>query len=105
MRWLARPLSRVVLTANDQYKRHMKKLTIRLPDELAAEIEAESLARNISRSKVVRDRLLRVPSRSRQAASPPSIGDLIGSVDGLPADLSMRKKEYLRSTGYGRERS
>jgi len=28
----------------------------------------------------------------------------IGSVDGLPADLSAQKKRYLRSTGYGRKR-
>jgi hypothetical protein len=32
------------------------------------------------------------------------IADLIGSVDGLPTDLSARKKHYLRVTGYGRHR-
>jgi hypothetical protein len=29
---------------------------------------------------------------------------LIGAVDGLPIDLSARKKYYLRKTGYGRKR-
>jgi hypothetical protein len=27
--------------------------------------------------------------------------DLIGLVDGLPADLSARKKRYLKGMGYG----
>jgi hypothetical protein len=34
-----------------------------------------------------------------------AIADLIGSVDGLPADLSARKKHYLRATGYGSKHS
>lgn len=29
---------------------------------------------------------------------------LIGAVDGLPADLSARKKTYLRAPGYSRKR-
>jgi hypothetical protein len=33
-----------------------------------------------------------------------AIADLIGSVDGLPADLSARKKRYLEATGYGQKR-
>lgn len=33
------------------------------------------------------------------------IADLAGSVDALPADLSERKKEYLKATGYGRKRA
>lgn len=32
------------------------------------------------------------------------ISDFIGSVKGLPADLSVRKKDYLRA-GYGKNRS
>jgi hypothetical protein len=33
------------------------------------------------------------------------IRDLIGLVEGLPADLSARKKHYLRAIGYGSNRS
>jgi hypothetical protein len=40
--------------------------------------------------------------RKRPAAH--AIADLIGSVDGLPADLSARKKHYLRVMCYGRKR-
>jgi len=83
----------------------MKTLTVRLPEPLAAAIEAESRGRKMSKSDVVRERLQRAAGASQQAAAPPeAIADLIGSVDGLPADLSARKKRYLRSTGYGRKR-
>lgn len=84
----------------------MKTLTVRLPEPLVADIEAESRGRNISKSDVVRERLRRSPRRGRSQGGPlDAIADLVGSVDGLPADLSTRKKEYLRATGYGRRRS
>lgn len=82
----------------------MKTLTVRLPEPLAAAIEAESRGRKISKSDVVRERLERASAPLRGAAAPQAIADLIGSVDGLPADLSARKKRYLRATGYGRKR-
>jgi len=83
----------------------MKTLTVRLPEPLAAAIEAESRGRRISKSDVVRERLRRAPGTSREAAAPPqAIADLIGSVEGLPPDLSARRKRYLRATGYGRKR-
>jgi Arc/MetJ-type ribon-helix-helix transcriptional regulator len=80
----------------------MKTLTVRLPEPLVADIEAESRERRISKSDVVRERL-RVAGESTQRQPPAldAIADLIGSVDGLPADLSGRKKQYLRATGYG----
>jgi Arc/MetJ-type ribon-helix-helix transcriptional regulator len=84
----------------------MKTLTVRLPEPLAAAIEAESRGRKISKSDVVRERLqLASTAAGGAAATPHAIADLIGSVDGLPADLSARKKRYLRATGYGRKRS
>ena len=83
----------------------MKTLTVRLPEPLVADIEAESRDRKISKSDVIRERLEVSPKRrGRHAASLSAIADLIGSVDGLPADISARKKEYLRATGYGKKR-
>lgn len=82
----------------------MKTLTVRLPEPLVADIEAESRGRKISKSDVVRERLETGPRRSRRSTSLNAIADLIGAVDGLPADLSSRKKDYLRSTGYGKKR-
>ena len=83
----------------------MKTLTVRLPEPLVADIEAESRGRKISKSDVIRERLqLAIGSEPRQSAALASIADLVGSVGGLPADLSAQKKRYLRSTGYGRKR-
>jgi Arc/MetJ-type ribon-helix-helix transcriptional regulator len=82
----------------------MKTLTVRLPEPLAADIEAESRGRKISKSDVVRERLqLGAGSTRRQLAPLDAIADLIGSVDGLPTDLSARKKQYLLASGYGRK--
>jgi Arc/MetJ-type ribon-helix-helix transcriptional regulator len=83
----------------------MKTLTVRLPEALVAQIEAESRARNVSKSDVVRERLsFAAGQQGPRAASLDAIADLIGSVDGLPADLSARKTHYLKATGYGRKR-
>ena len=62
----------------------MKTLTVRLPDSLAAEIEAESRRRSVSKSDIVRERLERAPAGAAEP-NPASydIADLIGSVDGL----------------------
>jgi Arc/MetJ-type ribon-helix-helix transcriptional regulator len=82
----------------------MKTLTVRLPEPLVVEIEATARERKISKSDVVRERLQRAPKARRRAASLDAIADPIGSVDDLPADLSARKKAYLRATSYGRKR-
>jgi len=70
------------------------------------EIEAESRERNCAKSDVVRERLQRgagtTPGSSERLNL---IADLIGSVDGLPADMSERRKRYLKSTGYGKKRA
>jgi hypothetical protein len=81
----------------------MKKLSFRVTDDLDAEITAESRRRRVSKSAIVRERLERWSAKG-DTDPLASIRDLIGSIDGLPADLSARKKEYLRAWGYGRKR-
>ncbi|MCC6775901.1 MAG: ribbon-helix-helix protein, CopG family [Hyphomicrobiales bacterium] len=84
----------------------MKTLTVRLPEGLVAQIEAESRRRKLSKSDVVRERLAEAEKPRR--GQPPlldAIADVVGSVDGLPPDLSARKKKYLKSTGYGDKRA
>ena len=79
----------------------MKTLTVRLPDDLVAQIDSESRARRLSKSDIVRERL----SQGKPNADPlASIADLIGSVDIGPADLSTNLKRHLRTSGYGRKR-
>ncbi len=80
----------------------MKTLTVRLPDAIVAQIEAESQTRRVTKSDIVRERLMLAPDRQRPA-SYEAIADLIGSVHDLPPDLGARKKHYLKSTGYGRK--
>ena len=83
----------------------MKTLTVRLPERLVSEIEAESRGRNCSKSDVVRERLqrrTRLPKRESTALD--AVADLIGSIDHLPSDLSAKKKAYLKATGYGKKR-
>jgi Arc/MetJ-type ribon-helix-helix transcriptional regulator len=65
----------------------VKTLTVRLPEPLVADIEAESRGRKISKSDVVRERLERARRLRRRTASLDAIADLIGSVDSLPTDL------------------
>ena len=84
----------------------MKTLTVRLPEAVVAQIEAESRRRNLSKSDVVRERLTGAQgSRRQQPVLLDAISDILGSVDGLPRDLSTRTKKYLKSTGYGDKRS
>ena len=84
----------------------MKTLTVRLPEQLVAEIEMESRGRKCSKSDVVRERLQLVARPTKGRSTPlDAIADLLGSIDGLPADLSARKKRYLKNTGYGQKHS
>jgi hypothetical protein len=83
----------------------MKTLTVRLPDALVAQIEAESRARKVTKSDVIRERLLLAPSPTANQYPPSlqAIAHLIGSVKGLPTDLGTNKKKYLKA-GYGLKR-
>jgi Arc/MetJ-type ribon-helix-helix transcriptional regulator len=84
----------------------MKTITVRLPEPLVAEIENESRVRKISKSDVVRERLKLTGKPARRSAGlANAIADLIGSIDGLPADLSGNKKRHLRTSAYGKKRA
>jgi hypothetical protein len=76
----------------------VKTLTIRLPEALVADIEHESHTRRISKSDVVRERLSQPQRAAIAGRSMRDVaGGLIGSIrnDGLPSDLSSKKKKYL----------
>lgn len=81
----------------------MKTLTVRLPDALAARITEESRDRGISKSDVVRERLEGGAGDTVRPRSLAAIADLVGAVDGLPPDLSGKRKARLKATGYGRK--
>ena len=83
----------------------MKTLTVRLPEALVAEIEAESCERRRSKSDIVRERLNAGRKKTPRGKLPALIADVVGAVDGLPPDMSERVKEYLKIKGYGRNRT
>ncbi len=84
----------------------MKTVRVRLPETLAAGIEAEARERRCSNSDVIRERLERAGKASRLSSfALTAMADLIGSIEDLPSDLSARKKHYLKSRGYGQKRS
>ena len=81
----------------------MKTITVRLPEGLVAQIEAESRVRRLSKSDVVRERLS-ARTGGRRPSAFEAIADLVGSVAGGPADVSAHKKRHLKAAGYGRKR-
>ena len=82
-----------------------RTLTVRLPAGLVAQIDDESRQRGASRSDIVSERLEAGSGYAGgRAAALSSIADLVGSVDGLPANLSGERKKALKTTGYGRTR-
>jgi predicted DNA-binding protein len=80
----------------------MQTLVLRIPDELAEELEAEAKRLNLTKSEIARRRLSASSAPAEPASGFDLIADLVGSVDQGPADMSTRKKDYLKSTGYGK---
>jgi hypothetical protein len=93
--------------AGAYYTSTMKTISIRVPDMLASDLEAEASERSISMSDVARERLQQKVRADDRVAAFAAIADLAGSVDGgdLPRDLGSRKKYYLQAWGYGRKRA
>lgn len=83
----------------------MQTLVLRIPDDLARELDAEAKKTHLTKSEVARRRLIAAGSQSHDTASGfDLIADLIGTVEGGPADMSARKKEYLKTKSYGKSR-
>ncbi|MDQ2918798.1 MAG: ribbon-helix-helix domain-containing protein [Verrucomicrobiota bacterium] len=83
----------------------MKTLTLKVPDNLFAEIASDARARNLSKSEIVRERLTRKPVgpvKSANASLWSRMADLVIQHDSLPSDLSTNK---IHLKGYGKSRS
>jgi hypothetical protein len=81
----------------------MKTLTIKVPDELFAEIASAAQIRKVPKSEIVRERLLGKPAtkRATKASLWSRMEDLVIPMDSLPVDLSSNKA-HLK--GYGKKR-
>ncbi len=83
----------------------MQILVLRISDDLARELEAESKKTQLTKSEVARRRLIAAGSQSHESNSGfDLIADLIGTIEGGPDDMSARKKDYLKTKGYGKPR-
>lgn len=80
----------------------MKLLSVKIPDPLFAEISREAGSRKISKSEIVRERLVASKRKTSGASLWDRMDDLVIRTDRLPADLSSNKK-HLK--GYGANRS
>jgi hypothetical protein len=80
----------------------MQTISLKLPDDLLAQLDSEVKARRITKSSLVRESLekaLRKPSPGSAVSCYDLARDLAGSVKGLPKDLAENPK-YME--GFGR---
>jgi Arc/MetJ-type ribon-helix-helix transcriptional regulator len=79
----------------------MPTISVRLPDDLLAQLHSEAKARRMTKSGLVRESLekaLRRQSRARAVSCYDLVRDLAGTMKGLPADLA-DNLEYLEGLG------
>lgn len=79
----------------------MRTISLKLPDDLLAELEREAKARHVTKSVVVRESLETAIRRrpGRRAATCFDLArDLAGSLKGLPRDLAHNPK-YMEGFG------
>jgi hypothetical protein len=79
----------------------MQTISLKLPDDLLAQLEIEAKARRVTKSQLVRDSLekaLRKQSATSALSCYDLSRDLAGSVKGLPKDLADNPK-YMDDFG------
>ena len=79
----------------------MRTISLKLPDDLLAQLESEASLRRTTKSQIVRDNLektLNKPSRAAASSCYDLARDLAGSVKGLPEDLAENPK-YMEGFG------
>jgi hypothetical protein len=86
-------------TAGITIKEQMQTISLKLPDDLLAELEREAKARCVTKSALVRESLKTALRRHAGATSCFDLaGDLAGSLRGFPRDLAHNPK-YMRGFG------
>lgn len=79
----------------------MQTISLKIPDDLLAELKREAKARRVTKSVLVRESLetaLRRPQGRRAASCFDMARDLAGSLEGLPRDLAHNPK-YMEGFG------
>jgi hypothetical protein len=73
----------------------MQTISLRLPDDLFAQLRGEAKARRTTQSQLVReslDQMFRKRARGRAVSCNDLSRDLVGSIKGLPKDLSFNAR-------------
>ena len=86
------------------YTTSMRTISLKLPDDLLAQLESEAKLRRVTKSRLVRDNLEKALSKPSRAAAPSCYDlarDLAGSLKGLPEDLAENPK-YTEGFGQWR---
>ena len=79
----------------------MRTISLKLPDDLLANLDQEARKRRVTKSALVRESLekaLHQPSEARAVSCYDLARDLAGSIKGLPEDLADNPK-YMRGFG------
>jgi Ribbon-helix-helix protein, copG family len=79
----------------------VRTISLKLPDDLLAQLESQAKARGVTKSLLIRDSLekaLRTQSRAGTPSCYDLAQDLAGSVKGLPEDLAENPK-YMEGFG------
>ena len=79
----------------------MRSISLKLPDDLLAQLEHEARARRVTKSWLVRESLVRALSKESRAGAVSCYDlarDLAGSVRGLPEDLALNP-DYMDGFG------
>jgi Ribbon-helix-helix protein, copG family len=79
----------------------VQTISLKLPDDLLAQLTSEAKARRVTRSRLVRDSLEKALNEKPSASSVSCYDlarDLAGSVRGLPKDLATNPK-YMEDFG------
>jgi len=79
----------------------MRTISLKLPEDLLAQLEAEAQIRRVTKSQLVRESIeaaLRASPRRRRPSCYDLASDLAGSIKGLPKDLA-RNPKYMEGFG------
>jgi len=79
----------------------MRTISLKLPDDLLAQLDREAKSRRMTKSSLVRESLAKGFSKGSTAGAPSCYDvarDLAGSVRGLPEDLAVNP-EYMEGLG------
>ncbi len=97
----ARPAAGIAAQIGAYYYPVVRTISLKLPDDLLAQLTSEARTRGVTRSRLVRESLEKALNEKPSASSVSCYDltrDLAGSLKGLPRDLATNPK-YMEDFG------